>query len=85
MSVIADKVMITAGATTTAVAGGKSINKVDSFVRGFLDSSVSDIVAGNFTWYGSDVLALTSLAATLALLSWRIYYDYKNRNPLNVA
>ena len=85
MSVIADKITITAGATTTAVAGGKSIGKVDSLVRGFLDSSVSDIVSGDFTWYGSDVLALTSLAATLALLSWRIYYDKKNSNLLNVA
>lgn len=85
MSVIADKVIITAGATTTAVAGGKSINKIDSLVRGFLDSSVSDITAGNFTWYGSDILALTSLAATLSLLSWRIYYDKKHSNPLNVA
>ena len=79
---ITDKIIITFGATTTAVASGKSINKVDSLVRGFLDSSVSDIIAGNFTWYGSDILALTSLAATLSLLSWRIYYDNKNKKLL---
>ncbi len=84
MSVFADKIIITFGATTTAVAGGKSIKKVDSLVRGFLDSSVSDIVAGNFTWYGSDILALTSLAATLSLLTWRIYFDRKNSAGPNV-
>jgi hypothetical protein len=85
MSVVADKVTITIGAATTAVASGKSISKADSLFTGFLDSSVSEILAGNFTWYGSDIIALTSVVATLALLTWRIYFDKKTSNRFNIT
>ena len=72
---IKDKVIVAAGGTSTVASGGKSIVKDDSLVSGLLDTSVADILAGNFTLYGSDMLAIGSFVATVSMVFWRVYHD----------
>lgn len=75
-----DKYTLTAGLSTATISGGKSIAKEDSFVNSLLDSSFQQIINGEFTCYGSDILALASLSATLFLVGWRIYQDTKGKD-----
>ena len=77
MQAIQDKLIVTVGTAITGSGVVKSMKQNDSLMNGLLDSSVSDILAGSFTMYGSDVLALVSLSATLSLLFWRVHWDHK--------
>jgi len=77
MSAIQDKIIVGSGASGTALSGASSITKGDSFLNGLLESSVSDILHGNFTVYGSDLFAIASLSATIFLLTWRVHHDKK--------
>lgn len=77
MQALQDKLIVTVGTAITGSGVVKSMKQHDSLMNGLLDSSVADIIAGNFTMYGSDVLALVSLSATLSLLAWRVHSDKK--------